>query len=140
MKIEKKFYVTDYNITSPYFNNNVPIKIMVASDIHYQISVNPSLFSELVDYAKMNKPDFIVMPGDQIETIDFIDNSSNKEFFESIIKALGNISPVIMIPGNHEIRDCNRDNFKNRHEGTDNVNTKALDYFKSLTNLKMFIF
>ena len=140
MKIKNKFYATDYNIASPYFNNSLQVKIMVASDIHYQTSVNCDLFNELVDYAKINKPDFIVMPGDQIETIDFIDNPSDKEFFENIIKSLGNISPVIMIPGNHEVRDCNRDNFKNRHEGTDDINTKALNYFKSLTKFENVYF
>ena len=133
MKIEDKFYATNYEMTTPYLKSDLPVKILSAPDIHYQPSVTRDLFTMLVRYARETKPDFIVMPGDQIETIDFIDNTKNKEFFESIIKDLSEIAPVIMIPGNHEIKDLN---FKSSLKD----DTKALKYFDSLNKIKNVYF
>lgn len=138
--MKNKFYVTSYNIQTSHLKEDKSFKIMVASDIHYQANVSRDLFTKLVEYAKKAKPDFIVMPGDQIETIDFIDLPSERSFFENIIKELSNVAPLIMIPGNHEVRDCNRNNFKNRHDGNDDINTKALSYFNSLINFENVYF
>lgn len=138
MKPEDKFYVTSYGLTTPYMKSDIPTKIMVASDIHYQTNISQELFKEIVKYARETKPDFIVMPGDQIETIDFIDNTENRKFFEYIIRSLSEVAPVIMIPGNHEIKEFNKENFKKRikKENNDKLNTKALMYFEGLTKYK----
>lgn len=141
MKPENKFYTTEYNISTPYFKSDFPQKIMVASDVHYQPSVSRDLFRMLVRYAQETNPDFIVMPGDQVETIDFIDNTYNKEFFESIIKEMAEIAPVIMIPGNHEIKDFSPKNFSNRLNTNNNdINTKALNYLDSLNKINNVYF
>ena len=141
MDAKKKFYETEYKISTPYFKSDFPEKIMVASDVHYQPSVSRDLFRMLVRYAQESNPDFIVMPGDQIETIDFIDNTNNREFFESIIKELAEIAPVIMIPGNHEIKDFSPKNFRNRLDTNNNdVNTKAIHYFDSLNKINNVYF
>ena len=141
MKSENKFYTTEYNISTPYFKSDFPQKIMVASDVHYQPSVSRDLFRTLVRYAQETNPDFIVMPGDQIETIDFIDNTYNKEFFESIIKQMAEIAPVIMIPGNHEIKDFSPKNFSNRlNTNKNDINTKALNYLDSLNKINNVYF
>ncbi len=134
MKVENKFYATDYNLTSPYFKSDFPARMMVASDVHYQPSVSRSLFTQLVQYARETQPDFILMPGDQIETINFIDNTENKEFFERIIRELSEIAILIIIPGNHEIKDLN---FKKNIEKDD---TKAIKYFESLNRIKNVYF
>ena len=140
MKVENKFYSTDYQITSPYFKSDIPEKIMVASDVHFQIRVSKDIFRMLVRYAEEVNPDIIVMPGDQIEIIDFIDDSENKEFFESIIRRLSEIAPVVMIPGNHEIKNFSKENFKNRLNEDDTINLKALRYFDSLNKIKNVYF
>lgn len=133
MEVKDKFYATDYEVTTPYFKSDYPQKIMVASDIHYQTNVSKDIFRMLVQYAQETKPDFIIMPGDQIETIDFIDNTENKEFFESIIRGLSEVAPVIMIPGNHEIKNFSKENFNKRlDKNNDEVNIKAMKYFDSL--------
>ena len=140
MNPEKKFYATDYEITTPYFKNDVPLKILNAADVHYQPSVSKDLFRMLVKYAEEIKPDIIVMPGDQVETIDFIDNTENKEFFESIIKGLSEVAPVVMIPGNHEIKDSRKDNYRSKLEADNEVNLKAINYFDSLNKIKNVYF
>lgn len=140
MKVENKFYTTDYQITSPYFKSDYPQKIMVASDVHFQTRVSKDIFRMLVKYAEEIKPDIIVMPGDQIEIIDFIDDSENKEFFESIIRRLSEIAPVVMIPGNHEIKNFSKENFKSRLNEDDTINLKALRYFDSLNKINNVYF
>ena len=140
MRPEKKFYATDYHLTTPYFKSDFPQKIMVASDIHYQASVSRDLFRMLVRYARETTPDFVVMPGDQIETIDFIDDTNNREFFESIIRELAEVAPVVIIPGNHEIKNFSKDSFKNRLAESNDLNVKALKYFDSLNKINNVYF
>lgn len=129
--MKNKFYTTEYEISTPYFKSDYPSSIMVASDIHYHSGVVKDLFLQLVRYAQEAQPDFIVMPGDLIETIDFIDSPNEREFFEGIIRALSEIAPVIIIPGNHEIHDFSPKNFKNRLS-SDGKNTRAIRYFEKL--------
>ena len=80
-----KIYSETHEIASPYFLGDVSSKILVASDIHYHLHVSKKSFLSLVQYCREIKPDFVVMPGDLIETIDFIDNYKEREFFEGII-------------------------------------------------------
>ena len=133
--MKKKFYVTDYKLNTPYINSEHPINILIASDIHYHSGVNKDLFLNLLNYAKESKPNYIIMPGDQIETIDFIDNQNELLFFENFIKDLSKIAPIIMIPGNHEIQDLDIKHFKNRLNDN-SYNDKAITYFEKLANNK----
>ena len=81
------------------------------------------------------------MPGDQIETIDFIDNSDDKRFFESIIRSLSEIAPLIIIPGNHEIKNFSKDNFSKRLKSeNDDINNKAIHYFEKLGKIRNVYF
>lgn len=132
--MKNKFYTTEYQIDTPYFKSDYPSSIMVASDIHYHPGVSKDLFLQLIKYAEEVKPDFVVMPGDQVETIDFIDDTKEREFFESVIKRLSEIAPLIIIPGNHEIHDFSPKNFKNRLSNS-GTNTKAMKYFEKLGSI-----
>lgn len=139
MKYKNKFFVQNCEITSPYFISDDCSKLLITSDIHFQPSVNKELFLLLIKYAQEVKPDYILMPGDMIETMSFLDYSSEKDFFENIIRSLAEICPVIMIPGNHEISDFSPSNFKNRLSN-DNTNLSALKYFDSLNKIKNVYF
>ena len=144
MKIENKFYATNYNIASPYFKSDLPdnkekigMTMMIASDIHYQTGVCRDLFRQLVSYARITQPDIIVIPGDVIETIDFIDNDENKNFFEKMISDLAEVAPVVIVPGNHEIGVFDKKNYISRLKNKDNKesnkeNTKAINYFEKV--------
>lgn len=133
----KKFYNESTLIMSPYFIGDDIKSMLVASDIHYHPNVDKDIFRLLVSYCRETKPDFILMPGDQIETIDFIDSSKEREFFEEIIKGLAEVVPVIIIPGNHEISYFDPTNIKTR-EYKENV--KSLNYFESLNRFKNVYF
>lgn len=128
----KKFYEKTEIISSEYYIQNNPASILVASDIHYHPHVDKEIYKILVSYCQKTNPDFVVMSGDQIETIDFIDIKKEKNFFESIIKLLAEVAPLIIIPGNHEIG-----NFDVKSYGKHNYfeNTKSIRYFDTLNKI-----
>ena len=134
---ERKFYSEEELINSFYYKKDKETSMVIASDIHYQPHVDKEIFKLLVKYCQETKPDFILMPGDQIETIDFIDNPKEKEFFEYIIRSLAEIAPVIMVPGNHEIGNFQASNYRNRDY---KFNSKSIKYFESLNRIKNVCF
>ncbi len=136
-----KFYCEKKLIESPYFKGDNPLKMLIASDIHYHPHVDKELYEILVAYCRQIKPDFIIMPGDQIETIDFIDDQKEKGFFESIIRDMSEVAPVIIIPGNHEIGFFRKENFFKRLSGeSSNENIKSLKFFESLNRFNNVYF
>lgn len=132
-----KFYSETEIITSPYFIGNSASEIVVSSDIHYHPNVDKELYKLLVKYCRETNPDFIVMPGDLIETINFIDDLKEREFFERIIRELAEVCPVIIVPGNHEIGNFDVDKVANRNYSD---NTKAINYLSSLNKIKNVYF
>lgn len=132
-----KFYSETELIDSYYYKSDQKTNIVVASDIHYHSHIDKEIYKLLVKYVRETKPDFVLMPGDQIETIDFIENTKERDFFEGIIKSMAEIAPVIIVPGNHEIANFETSNFLNRNY---NFNTKAINYFESLNRFKNVYF
>ncbi len=135
---KNKFYEEKYSLSSEYFNIEDK-RIAIFSDIHYHPHVDKDLYKLLVFYVKMNKPDYVIMPGDQVETISFIDNQKERDFFEYIIRTISEVCPVIIIPGNHEQQDFSPKNFKNRLI-SDESNAKAMRYFESLNRINNVYF
>lgn len=132
-----KFYEEKELISSPYYKKDEVSTIMTGADIHYHPNVDKELYRIFVAHCRETKPDFIVMPGDMIETINFIDISKEKDFFESFIKDLAEVAPVIIVPGNHEIGNFESDKYTNRNYS---ANTKAINYFESLNRIKNVYF
>ena len=132
-----KFYSETELISSYYYKKDKETSIVVASDIHYHEHIDKELFKLLVKYVKETNPDFVLMPGDQIETINFIDDINERQFFESIIREMAEVAPVIIVPGNHEIGDFDLNKCVNRNYS---VNIKALNYFDSLNKIKNVYF
>lgn len=131
----KAIYSDATLIASPYFKSNTS-KILVASDIHYHPHVDKHLYELLVEYSRETSPDFIIMPGDLIETIDFIDDSGEKSFFDKIIRELSEVAPLIIVPGNHDIGFFGKEKFVNRLNSKQERNQKSLRYFESLNKIK----
>lgn len=124
-----KFYSKTELISSYYYKSDKETSIVVASDIHYHSNVNKEIYRLLIKYVRETTPDFILMPGDQIETISFIDDAKERIFFENMIVAMAEVAPVIIIPGNHEIGNFEKNNFLNRDY---TFNDKAIKYFETL--------
>jgi len=131
-RIKNKFYVDNYEITSPFYKNN-DIKLLVVGDIHYHENVNKDIFLMLISHVIKSKPNYVVIPGDLIETSGFLENIKEKEYFEYIIKSMAEICPVIMTPGNHEIA-----NFDTKLDRRDT--THIIKYFENLNKYKNVYF
>lgn len=132
-----KFYWDTKLIESYYYKKDKQTSMVVASDIHYHSNVDKDIYRLLVKYVRETKPDFVLMPGDLIETNSFLYNIKEKEFFESIIKDLAEVAPVIIVPGNHEIAKFEIGNYKDRKYV---YNMEALKYFESLNCIKNVYF
>ncbi len=133
MNIKNKLYETNYDIVIPSLKSDSSVRILNLADLHYQKSIKKSLFIQIIEYARETNPNIIVMPGDLIETIDFINDAYEKSFFEWFMITLSDIAPVIIVPGNHEVRDSSREKFKNRYiDSKDNKNEIAMSYFYEL--------
>jgi DNA repair exonuclease SbcCD nuclease subunit len=82
------------------------VKVAHIADIH--IKNNDTDFSELYTSLKINKPDVIVIAGDVIDSVINIDAVIILDVVSFLI-SLTNISPVILVPGNHDLK-CNINN------------------------------
>ena len=133
---KNKFFDKEIILPSEYYTLDDK-KISVMSDIHYHKHVDKDLYKLLIIYARNVKPNYIVMPGDQVETISFIDDEKEKDFFEWFIKSLAEICPIIIIPGNHEIHNLEVSTYfrKNSKE-----NSKCMNYFDSLNKFNNVYF
>ncbi len=133
---KNKFYEEKYTLPSIYYTLDDK-RLAVMSDIHFHPHVDKELYKLLILYASITNPDYIIMPGDQIETNSFIDNEKERIFFENFIRSLAEICPVIMIPGNHEIHNLEVRTYfrKNSKE-----NMKGINYFESLNRINNVYF
>ena len=132
-----KFYSDTELIHSYYYKSDKEANIVVAGDLHYHANIDKELYKLLVKYVQETKPDFVLLPGDLIETISFVDYEKERNFFESIIQEMAKIAPVIIVPGNHEIGNFEASNFLNRNYS---YNIKAIKYFESLNRFKNVYF
>ena len=133
IKVKKKFFEEKHILKSPYYKSDNDLNVVTVGDLHYHEHVDKQIFKMLLCYIVEANPDFIVIPGDLIETKKFLDSIKEREFFESLIKEMGQIAPVIIVPGNHEI--ANFDTKFNR-ENMDNV----IKYMDSLNKFKNVYF
>ena len=121
----RKFYNDEYEIELPSYHDGVKKKFLIVGDIHYHEHAPKDVFEILFVNAKEINPDFIIMPGDVIETVTFLNIPSEKEYFENMLKALASIAPLIISPGNHEVANYNTN--------IDRSSTpKTIEYFESL--------
>lgn len=132
-----KFYCDTKLIESYYYKKDKETSLVVASDIHYHSNVDKDIYKLLVKYVRETKPDFVLMPGDLIETNSFLYDLKEKEFFESIIKYMAEVAPVIIVPGNHEIAKFEIGNYKDRKYA---FNIEALKYFETLNRFNNVYF
>ncbi|MBP3766640.1 MAG: metallophosphoesterase [Bacilli bacterium] len=83
------------------------IKICLLTDLHFSISYDYDVLNKILENVKINKPDFICLSGDIIDSSNVL-YSNSIDILKEFIKNLAKISQVIISLGNHEIS-----NFKN---------------------------
>lgn len=129
----KKFFNDQYELTLTHYNSDEGKTFLIVGDIHYHEHAPKQVFQNLMENVQLIKPDFIIMPGDVIETLDFLNDDKEKTFFESMIMTLASVAPLVISAGNHEIANFNT--------GLDRSSTvKTLDYFENLNKLQNVYF
>ncbi|MDD3452770.1 MAG: metallophosphoesterase [Bacilli bacterium] len=96
-------------------NNNNNKRIALLSDIHYSRKYNNELLLQIFNNLKKNKPDFICIAGDIIDDAKTLDNETIKNRLYKFIKHLSTICDVIIIPGNHDLIEINKNKIVNRY-------------------------
>lgn len=126
MSASNKTQITYSNI----YNNKVTndIKIASISDIHIFDKTNPKELEFIVKLLYFNKPNYICILGDLIDSPKLI--NKNEEKIITFLNQLSKISPVFLILGNHDYisrnnnicrEDYNKDFFK-KIDNMDNIN------------------
>ena len=86
----KIFHTTTYKL---YNKDN--IKISIISDIHFSYKINRKL-ELLLNHLNKVKPDYILIPGDLIDSVDMIEKQDEKDRLINWLKRLSKISKVII--------------------------------------------
>lgn len=94
---ELSIKTTEYTIKTD--KNECPLTAAVLSDLHFSVFGKDNC--RLVKAVKDTTPDFILLCGD---FFDFHAGRSNAERTVKTLKALCEIAPVYMAPGNHDLR------------------------------------
>ncbi len=96
---------------------------LVIADIHNTKYISYKLWQKLIFEIKKQKPNYIFIPGDIIYTSDDIIDNKNKLKLEHLLKGLGEIAPVFISFGNHDLKS-----------GKKSKCNETIKYFKSLEN------
>ena len=74
------------------------IKIAVISDIHFYKNYKQKIFDRIIKQIEINKPDYITIVGDILDSSDIDNIQSLIDFFSQLTKT----APTIIIAGNHD--------------------------------------
>ncbi|MDO4978896.1 MAG: metallophosphoesterase [Candidatus Saccharibacteria bacterium] len=84
------------------FRSNQKLKILVVSDIHFSYQVANEKFERFLKVAEQKKPDYILIPGDLIDSNDMIKDPDEEERLLGWLEQLGFIARVLISMGNHD--------------------------------------
>ena len=139
MTASDKTKITYSNI----YNNKVKndIKIASISDVHISDKTKEKELEFIVKLLYLNKPNYICILGDLIDSPKVID--TNEEKIINFLKELSKISPIFIVLGNHDYitrnnNICKEDYNKDFYEKIDNMNNinvlnDKIIYLKDIT-------
>ena len=82
-------------------------KIAVISDIHYYQEYKDKIFCRIIKQMKNNKPDYITVVGDILDSSNIKDIKRLIKFF----KELADIAPTLFVKGNHDEKTGHMNNW-----------------------------
>lgn len=129
---KRKLSIEEYLISSSHLKRDKEIKLAVIGDLHYHKNVVKDIYLNLLKLLKEMKPDFILLPGDLIETKEVIKEEKEKKYLKELLLNISKICPLIISPGNHE-----KDDF---YLNKSFLNVSAIDFFEELSKYKNIYF
>ena len=131
----------NFNTTTYKLYNKDNIKISIISDIHFSYKTNRKL-ELLLNHLNKIKPNYILIPGDLIDSVDMIEKQDEKDRLINWLKRLSKISKVIISLGNHDYYKIKEkkflknkfdykfdNNFYNEINSIDNIYLLNNDYY-----------
>lgn len=103
----KYFHTTTYNI-----KNNNEFKVCVLSDIHFSKQFKNSKLNYIKKYLLNLKPNYILIAGDLLDSLDEIKNSKENKRLYNWLEEIASISKVFIVLGNHDMVKKHHDKFK----------------------------
>ena len=103
----KLFHNTYYKIYNESLSKD--LRIVVISDLHFDKEITNKKLTRISNKLKKLKPDYILFPGDIIDSLDSIEDKNEYNRLLSWVKTL---SPVIMSLGGHDFYKDNITNWK----------------------------
>lgn len=100
-------------------------KLALISDIHFYPKYNQKTFDRIIKQIIENKPDYITIAGDILDSSDTEDLTRLKEF----LTTLANITTTLVITGNHDKKKGSMKNWSS------NKNNKFIEILNSIHNL-----
>ena len=94
------FKVNKYNLKT---NKDINIKVALFADIHYSKEFN--LEEKIIKELEINKPDYICIAGDIIDTYPFFENKENIDRLKEFIEKIGQITKTFIVFGSHDLED-----------------------------------
>ena len=103
----KCFYHTSYKFYKPKYKDG--LKFFLISDIHFTPQISSDLLDTVLARAEKQHPNYIVIPGDSINSLDCITKSGDMKRFSAFFIRLSQIAPVIVSLGNHDFYRASKD-------------------------------
>lgn len=96
----KCFYYSRYR----FYNHSIKhaLNFFLISDIHFSDKVKSATLRAITEQASQKQPDYIIIAGDVIDSLDCIQNPSNLKRLTSWLEQLGKVAPVLIGLGNHD--------------------------------------
>ena len=100
MFLMKCFYFSNYRFYRA--KAKTPLKFFLLSDIHFSAKVRQTTLNAIVKQAKLQMPNYILIAGDLLDSLDSIDAPANLKRLTAWLQRLGQVAPVLIALGNHD--------------------------------------
>ena len=101
----KCLYHTHYRFYKP--DTKTTPSFLLLSDIHFSTKVQNDRLSALLKHATKLRPNYILIPGDLIDSLESIDAPHDRQRLFTWLTELGAIAPVFICLGNHDFYRTN---------------------------------
>lgn len=134
----KCFYYSRYR----FYNQSIKhaLKFFLISDIHFSDKVKSATLRAITKQASQKQPDYIIIAGDVVDSLDCIQNPSNLKRLTSWLEQLGKVAPVLIGLGNHDFYRKNPEHksiFSSKRHWFSEINAKYIDTINSIDNVQL---
>ena len=132
------FYYTRYR----FYNENAkhPISLFLIGDVHFSHKVSSKKLRAITAQARKNNPNYILITGDLIDSLDDFDNNSQRKRLASWLEQLGQVAPTFISFGNHDFYRKNpehRNIFSRKRHWFSERNQQYIDTINSINNIQL---